>query len=221
MRIRLRLFALCRERVGADHLDLELPTVNPTVSELLRAVRDVAPELEEVLPAVRVAVNQRFVEDDVVIDASDELALIPPVSGGDDRLFALREESLDAREVEAAVEHDGAGAVVTFQGTVRNRTGEHEVTHLDYEAYDAMAERVLREIGFETEARWPGTRVAVVHRTGRVPVGEVSVVIAVSSPHRPAAFEACRHVIERLKQDAPIWKREARTDGSVWIGQGS
>jgi molybdopterin synthase catalytic subunit len=222
MRIRLRLFASCRDRVGSDHLDLELPPDNPTVRALLRAVGQTAPELAPLLPALRVAVNQRFADDDQVVGPGDEVALIPPVSGGaDDGQFRVQAEPLDPRAVEAAVAHPGAGAVVTFQGTVRNRTGEHEVTHLDYEAYDAMAERVLREVGAEAEARWPGVRVAVVHRTGRVEVGEVSVVIAVSSPHRPAAFEACRHVIERLKEDVPIWKKEARRDGSVWVGRGS
>lgn len=221
MRIRLRLFAVCRDRVGADQVEIELWSVNPRVQDLLDAVKTAHPELEPVLPAVRVAVNQRFAEDDQPIGPSDELALIPPVSGGDGRLLELRAEPLDPREVEAAVAHPGAGAVLTFQGTVRNRTGAHEVTHLDYEAYDGMAERVLRSIAEEAEARWPGVRVAVVHRTGRVAVGEVSVVISVASPHRPAAFEAGRHVIERLKEDAPIWKKEARIDGSVWIGQGS
>jgi len=221
MRIRLRLFAICRDRVGRDHLDLELSSVNPTVRELLRCLPDAAPELAPLLPAVRVAVNQRFADADQALGPDDEVALIPPVSGGGSEGRGwLQAEPLDPRAVEATVAHPGAGAVVTFQGAVRNRTGEHDVTHLDYEAYDGMAQRVLQQVGEEAEARWPGVRVAVAHRTGRVEVGEVSVVIAVSSPHRDAAFEACRYVIERLKQDVPIWKKEVDTNGEAWIGQG-
>jgi len=224
MRIRLRLFAVCRERVGADQVELELSAVNPTVRDLLRTLARAHPELEPVLPAVRVAVNRRFAELDAPVSTADELALIPPVSGGDGRVFALRDAPLDPREVEAAVRHAGAGAVVTFQGTVRDLTvdesGAHEVTHLAYEAYADMAEAVLRRIGDEAQARWPGVRLAAVHRVGRLALGEVAVVIAASSPHRPAAFEACRYVIERLKEDVPIWKKEARADGSVWGGQG-
>ncbi|MEL7240059.1 MAG: molybdenum cofactor biosynthesis protein MoaE, partial [Planctomycetota bacterium] len=150
----------------------------------------------------------------------DELALIPPVSGGHD-LFEVRNEPLEVAEVEAAVRHGGAGAVVSFTGTVRNNTKGVAVDALEYEAYRSMAEKYLRTIGHEIAERWPDTRVAMLHRVGRLAVGEASVVIAVSSPHRADAFDACRHSIERLKEDVPIWKKEFRTDGSVWVGVGS
>ncbi len=221
MRIRLRLFAVCRDRVGTDHLELDVVSDPCTAADVLAAVQSVAPELADVMPAVRLAVNQRFAEPGDRVTGDDELALIPPVSGGSSGLFAVRTEKLDPREAERAVAHDGAGAVVTFQGTVRDRTDGHSVTHLDYEAYDGMAQRVLEEVAHAAEVRFEGVRVAVLHRTGRLAVGEVSVVISVSAPHRAAAFDATRYVIERLKADVPIWKKEARADGSVWVGVGS
>lgn len=136
-------------------------------------------------------------------------------------LFALTREAIDVGAVARAVESRAAGALASFLGTVRDRTGEHAVVALEYEAYDEMALRYLEKIGAECLERWPGVRVAITHRLGRVEIGEVSVAIAVSSPHRASAFEACRYAIERLKQDVPIWKRELRTDGSVWVGVGS
>lgn len=235
MRVRVVLFAVCRERAKSDQISVELPDTGATAADVLRAVERAAPALSEVLPAVRVAVNLAFVEPDHPIGANDEVALIPPVSGGAPEAgkasegtegplevwAALGEEPLDPREVEAQVAGSGQGARVTFQGTVRNRTGDHGVVALEYEAYPAMALAVLRQIGNEGVRGWPGARVAVAHRTGRLTVGEVSVVICVSHPHRAQAFEACRHVIERLKQDVPIWKKEIREDGSVWVGIGS
>lgn len=212
---------------------MELAHPDATAGDLLRAVETAEPRLKPVLAAVRVAVNLDFVESDHPIQATDEVALIPPVSGGNPEAVSDAErasdgvwaqvspEPLDAPAVEAQARFDGAGAVLTFQGTVRNRTGEHGVTHLEYEAYAPMALKVLTEIGGEAVRDWESARVAIAHRIGRLAVGEVSVVIAVAHPHRAQAFEACRHVIERLKQDVPIWKKEVRHDGSVWVGIGS
>jgi molybdopterin synthase catalytic subunit len=228
MRIHVRLFAICRERAGADHLDVDVPGDSATVKTLLDAVVTRAPRLAPLLPAVRVAVNQTFAGPDQTIGAEDEVALIPPVSGGASQRFVVTETSLDPREVEALVATGESGAVLTFQGTVRNHAGRgtpedagRPVTHLEYEAYDDMAVAFLSRIAQEAESRWPGVRVAVHHRKGRLAVGEVSVVIAVAHPHRAEAFDACRHVIERLKEDVPIWKKEIRADGSVWVGVGS
>ncbi len=223
VRLTVRLFAICRERVGADRLLVEVPGDEVSVRGLLDAVAEQEPRLAPLVSAVRVAVNQTFAEADDVVSADDELALIPPVSGGEGRrrLLELRREPLDPREVESAVATGEAGAIVTFQGTVRNHTGDRTVTHLEYEAYESMADAFLRRIEDEVTAQWPGARAAVLHRTGRLGVGEVSVVIAVAHPHRAEAFDACRHVIERLKQDVPIWKKEIRADGSQWVGVGS
>ena len=220
MRIRVRMFAICREKAGADRAEVEVLCEDPRVCHVLEALAECYPSLSDVLPAVRVAVNQAFAEPDTPIGPDDEIALIPPVSGGTTTI-ALRDTPISIEEVERMVRHGGAGAVVSFTGTVRDHTGLHDVVALEYEAYPEMAERVLRQIGEEVVAEWPKARVAVLHRVGRLEVGEVSVAIAVSSPHRADAFAACRQVIERLKEDVPIWKRELRRDGSVWVGMGS
>jgi molybdopterin converting factor subunit 1 len=221
MRVEVRLFAVCRERAGTDRLALELEP-GATVASLLAAVAEAAPALAPLCPIVRVAVDQAFARPDEPIPEGAELALIPPVSGGSGQgPFELRDTPITTDEVERAVRADGAGAVVSFAGTVRDRTGAHEVEALEYEAYPEMAERFLRRIGGEVAERWPGARCAILHRVGLCRVGEVSVVIAVSHPHRAEAFEGCRHAIEALKQDVPIWKKERRLDGSVWVGVGS
>jgi molybdopterin synthase catalytic subunit len=149
----------------------------------------------------------------------DVVALIPPVAGGAPRVV-LTFERLDARAVEASVAAPDRGGLVTFTGMVRDHTGPHGVVRLEYEAYEAMAVRVLEEIADEVGVRWPGARLAIHHRLGTLEVGEAAVVIAVSTPHRAEAFAACAYTIDRLKEDAPIFKREVRTDGSVWVGLG-
>ncbi len=220
MKIRVRLFAICRERAGADEVAVDVADGAMTVAGLKSALAEQHPALAPLLPAVRVAVNEEFGLDDDPIAATDELALIPPVSGGTG-LFQIRTTPIDVAEVEAEVRHAGAGAVVSFTGTVRNQTAGLAVQALEYEAYASMAEKFLAKIGDEVIERWPNARAAILHRVGHLGVGEASVVIAVASPHRADAFEGCRHVIERLKQDVPIWKKEIRTDGSVWVGVGS
>jgi molybdopterin synthase catalytic subunit len=132
-------------------------------------------------------------------------------------MIALTDQPIDVRAVEAAVAHPGAGAVCTFQGVVRDHHLGREVSFLQYEAYAAMAEAALADIAEQIAARWPGTRTAIVHRLGRLAIGEASVVIAVSHAHRAAAFEACRYAIDTLKTTVPIWKKETRTDGEAWV----
>ncbi len=124
---------------------------------------------------------------------------------------------IDPRELEAAVSHSGAGAIVTFTGIVRDNSRGQPVTHLDYEAYAEMAVPQMRKIGDEIKERWPVARVAMAHRTGHLEIGEASVVIAVSCPHRAEAFEACKWAIDRLKESVPIWKKEHAADGTFWI----
>lgn len=218
----MRLFAACRERARADEIALDLPNDSVRLEELKDALSAACPELGPLVRISRVAVNQAFATADDLISASDEVALIPPVSGGSGlELFGIRAGPLSLQEVIAAVERPEAGAICSFAGTVRNRTGEHDVSALEYEAYEEMAERFLRSIGSEIAEKWPGAKAAVLHRVGKLEIGDVAVVIAVSSPHRAQAFEACRHAIERIKEDVPIWKKELRKDGSVWVGTGS
>ncbi len=226
MTVRILLFAGLRERLRSDWVDLELPE-GVTVAELLVTLGDAHPTLRELLPPCRVAVEQEFVAAGHRVRAGDEVAVIPPVSGGhgpqepveDDR-FYLGTEPLVLDRVIAAVERRQAGGVVTFIGKVRDHSRGHAIDHLEYEAYAPMALKVMRQIAAAVEAEVVGASVAVHHRLGRLAIGEAAVVIAAAAPHRAEAFAACREVIERLKRDVPIWKREVAVDGTTWVVQG-
>jgi molybdopterin synthase catalytic subunit len=131
----------------------------------------------------------------------------------------LTDQPIDLNDVVAAVADPAAGAIATFLGVTRNHNQGRDVTRLEYEAYPGMAEQEMERIAADVVRRWPACRVAIVHRTGVVAIGEVSVAIAVSAPHRPDAFAACRFAIDRLKETVPIWKKEHFVGGDVWIGQ--
>jgi molybdopterin synthase catalytic subunit/sulfur carrier protein ThiS len=191
--------------------------VGSTAAAIVAAIVARVPSLAAVASSVRPVVNQEFVSLDTPIKAGDDVALLPPVSGGAER-FYLTEEPLDPRAVEALVEEPGCGAFVTFVGTVRNTNEGRAVDYLEYEAYPGMAERKMAEIGDEIRQRWGLDRVAMAHRLGRCAIGEASIVICVASPHRREAFEACHYAIDRVKEIVPIWKKEVWRDGSVWIG---
>jgi len=217
--VRARLFARLREQAGTDAESVELPT-GSTVSDVYEALRKLHPALVADRNAVRAALNQEFVEWDADVADGDEVAFIPPVSGGahwTGVLFELTSRPLDARRMETAVAHKGAGAICTFTGVVRDSSRGRSVTHLEYEAYAEMAAAQMRRIADEIAERWPEARVAMAHRTGRLEVGEPSVVVSVSSPHRAEAIAACKWGIDRLKESVPIWKKEHATDGSYWI----
>jgi molybdopterin converting factor subunit 1 len=212
-------FAAARERAGtaAEQL-LTLPAPG-TVRALLESLGERHPELRPLFPHLRVAVNQAFAQLEDVIPDGAEVALIPPVAGGAG-LFRVVDRPPTLEEVVAAVKDAARGGLVTFTGVVRGETRGRQVVRLSYEAYAAMAERVLADIGREAETRWPGTQLAIVHRVGVLVPGDVAVTIAAAAPHRAEAFEACRFAIEKLKQDAPIWKRETYADGESWVGLG-
>jgi molybdopterin converting factor subunit 1 len=215
--ITARLFARLREQAGTD-CEKVAPDVG-TVAGVYGALRERHPGLEPDLAIVRPARNQEFTTWDTPVVDGDEIAFIPPVSGGseDGVLIELTAEPLDARRLEAAVAHPGAGAICTFTGVVRDSSRGEDVTHLEYEAYAGMAETQMRVIAREIAERWPQARVAMAHRTGRLEVGEPSVVVSVSCPHRAESFEACRHGIDRLKESVPIWKKEFAASGAFWI----
>lgn len=217
MNIRIRYFASVRELMGTAATTAEFPD-NTTVGDalgILAAGNELAARaFAHCLPMV----NHDYVAKDHVLTDGDELALIPPVSGGTGPLYRVTDEPLDTTEIERFVSTPGAGAVVTFVGTVRNVARGRSVLRLDYEAYAPAAEKMLARIGDEMFARWEISQVAIVHRTGTLAIGEASVVIGVSSPHRAAAFEACHHAIERIKEIVPIWKKEWYEGGSTWIG---
>jgi MoaE-MoaD fusion protein len=217
--VRARLFARLREQAGTDDENVELPA-GSTVSDVYEALRRAHPALESNRNAVRAALNQEFADWEAVVADRDEVAFIPPVSGGAHGagvLFELTARPLDARRMETAVAHKGAGAICTFTGVVRDNSRGRSVTHLDYEAYDEMATAQMRKIADEIGERWPEARVAMAHRTGRLEVGEPSVVVSVSSPHRAEAIAACKWGIDRLKETVPVWKKEHAADGTYWI----
>src|ERR1700694_382674 len=217
--VRARLFARLREQAGRDDESLELPA-GSTVADVYAALRKSHPGLETDRHAVRAAVNQEFAGWDAVVADGDEVAFIPPVSGGAHGvgvLFELTAAPLDARRLEAGVAHKGAGAICTFTGVVRDNSRGRSVTHLDYEAYGEMAIAQMRRIGDEIAERWPEARVAMAHRTGKLDIGEASVVVSVSCPHRGEAIAACKWGIDRLKESVPIWKKEHAADGTYWI----
>ncbi len=209
-RVTVRLFAGLRELAGKSSLELD---------DVAR-VADVWPRLElgGEPPGLLYAVNREYVAREQELADGDEVALIPPVSGGSFRLVAA---PLDVAAVLREVESPDAGAIASFVGTVRRQSRGREVLHLDYEAYEEMAEEMLGRLGAELTERHGLTAVAVHHRLGRVEIGEPSVVIAVSAAHRAAALDACREAIETLKTSIPLWKKEVYAGGEEWIGQGS
>jgi MoaE-MoaD fusion protein len=210
VRVTVRLFAGLRERAGLSRLELE---------DVAR-IEDVWPALGlgDEPPGLLYAVNREYVEAGHELAEGDEVAVIPPVSGGSFRLVG---GPLDVAAVLREVETPEAGALASFVGTVRRRSRDRDVVHLEYEAFEEMAEPLLSRLGDELTERYGLSAVAIHHRLGRVEIGEASVVIAVSAPHRAAALDACRDAIETLKTTIPLWKKEVYAGGEEWIGRGS
>jgi molybdopterin synthase catalytic subunit/molybdopterin converting factor small subunit len=212
MRVRVRLFAALRERAGSGELELELPE-GAVVGDVWPALR-----LGDEPPGLLFARNRTYAERAQTIDDGDEVAVIPPVSGGS---FRLSEAPLSLEAVVDEVRTEDAGAVATFVGTTRRRSRDRDVDYLEYEAYEGMAEQVMEELANALKRRHELSGVAIHHRVGRVDIGATSVVIAVSAPHRAAALAACREAIDELKVSVPLWKKEVYAGGEEWIGKGS
>lgn len=213
-------FAACRERAGTD--EEKLPLEGLRVSEAKEQIFKRHPNLSAIANHIRFARNQDFGDDDDVLEAGDELALIPPVAGGNVRepLVRVGDAALDMAPLLNNIRHDAAGAEVTMTGRVRNHAAGETVVKLRYEAYAAMAEKIISKILQETEDTFPDVRAACSHRIGDLAIGDAAVIVCCSSPHRAEAFEACQRIIDRLKEDAPIWKHEHRASGEVWVGLG-
>ena len=209
MGVTVRLFAGLRERAGWSRREIEAATV-----------ADVWPALElgEEPDGLLYAVNKEYASRERPLADGDEVALIPPVSGG---AFLLSDEPLSLNQVVDEVRDDDAGAIATFTGTTRKSSRGRTVVRLEYEAYEGMAETTMEGIAQELRTRYNVTNVAIHHRTGTVGVGETSVVIAVSAPHRADALAACRDAIDALKERVPLWKKEIYEGGEEWIGRGS
>ena len=212
MRITVKLFAGLRERAGENERDLELDA-GARVADVWTPLG-----LGEEPEGLLYAVNKEYAAADRRLSDGDEVALIPPVSGGDFRLAA---DPIDVGSVIAEVADQQAGAVATFLGTTRARSRGRSVLHLEYEAYEGMAEKVMEEIADTLRERYELCRIAITHRVGRVGIGETSVAIAVSAPHREHALAACKEAIDTLKVDVPLWKKEVYEGGEEWIGRGS
>jgi molybdopterin synthase catalytic subunit len=205
----VRLFAGLRERAGWSQRELDVASV----AEVWPAL-----ELGDEPEGLLYAVNREYADREQELHDGDEVALIPPVSGG---AFRVTEEPLSLEAVAAEVADERAGAVATFTGTVRRQSRGREVTHLEYEAYAEMAEDVMARLAADLEARYDLCSIAIHHRVGRLEVGEASVVIAVSAPHRQDALAACKDAIDRLKETVPLWKKEVYEGGEEWVGRGS
>lgn len=235
MQYTIKLFAGLAERIGQSEvqINIEPPTAPDgtelpiTVALLKETLSSLYPDAENSIRHAFAAVNQEYASVDNTIKENDELALIPPVSGGSgsdndahtpDGLYVITGNKLSVEDVIAKVGDNNHGATIAFIGTTREMTGEMQTIHLEYEAYVPMALSQLQKIGTEIASRWPGTRCAISHRTGTVGIAETSVIIAVSSSHRNDAYEASRFAIERLKETVPIWKKEIWADGSEWKG---
>lgn len=226
-RFTIKLFATLRERAHTSELTREYPD-GTSVGEIWRRLVGELPALGGFHDSVGFAVNQEYVDASFKPRKGDEIAFIPPVSGGvdnDDRdrpayvgKITIQRNPIDAAALEREVADPAAGAIVSFVGTTRSNNAGRVVTRLEYEAYEPMALAEMRKLAVEAGARWKIVRIAIAHRVGVVEIGETSVAIAVSAAHRAAAFAACRFAIDRLKETVPIWKKEHFEGGEVWIG---
>lgn len=217
MKVNVRYFAIIRERVGAQQETFDLAD-GGTVDDLFAAIVEIHPDVAELKPILRFAVNQEFRSGSTRLSDGDEVVFIPPVSGGNGRI-RLTTDPLDLMELRKTIVADEFGALVVFEGVVRDHREGQQVETLEYETYEEMALRQLCKVATDVETEFQ-VRVGIHHRHGLMRVGDTAVVIVVGSPHRGPAFEACREVIERLKADVPIWKKETGPDGSVWVGVG-
>jgi molybdopterin converting factor subunit 1 len=219
--ITIKLFAILKDKAGQD--ELHINTSVSTVSELLKEVSNEYPALSDILSCGRVltSVNQEFVKGDAPVKSGDEVALMPPFSGGSGttgRVHIQKEPfSLDRETEQLKQASPSIGAVVTFLGTTRDVSKNKQVAKLEFEHYPGMAEKKLREIRERAIREFGVIDVSIIHRIGTMPIGENIVLIAVAAVHRDEAFKACRFCIDELKRITPIWKKETTPDGDVWV----
>ncbi|MEX2237738.1 MAG: molybdenum cofactor biosynthesis protein MoaE [Dehalococcoidia bacterium] len=215
IRLEIRLFAVLRERFGTDSLPIEVAD-GATVGDLRDLLSRLYPDSAEILARTAFALGEDYADDEARLTNGVTVALIPPVSGGSG-LIVVTHDQLDAEEATRLVRADDDGAVCVFLGVVRNHNDGKQVSHLEYEAFPEMAEKQLAQIAEEAARRFDVDRVALHHRIGRLEVGEVSLVAAVSAQHRGASFDACHWAVDTLKARVPIWKKEVGPDGEEWL----
>ena len=216
MKVRVRLWGGLADAAGFTEDVLELE-VGARAGDVLDLLARKAPRLSRYRSATRIAVNADIAQPDHALADGDEIALLPPVAGGQVDRIEIRPGALDAADAIAAVGSPASGGIGVFIGVVRDTNEGMAVAEIDYTAYEEMALKQIRAVVEEARSRWPLHRVAVMHSTGRLRVGDASVVVAVSAEHRAEALDACRYVIDGLKERAPIWKQEFGPDGTRWV----
>jgi molybdopterin converting factor subunit 1 len=230
MRVRVLFFGVLKDLAGKSSENVDLRE-GASIRDLLAHYEAQIPRLKQSLGSVALAVNQEYASPDHELKTNDEVAFLPPVSGGSDRVAGetpteqpagsrryaqIVRDPIDSQRTVLRLKREDDGAVVVFEGTVRNQTRGRKTLYLDYEAYEEMALREMESLAAQALDQFQIRDVAVVHRLGRLEIGETSVLIAVASAHRAAAFDACRWLIDTLKRTVPIWKKEHFTDGAVW-----
>ena len=222
MRVRVLFFGMLKDRMGKSSDLLVLPE-GASIRDLLAHYETEVPRLKESLPALAVAVNQVYASPEAKLKAGDEVALLPPVSGGSAnetvqpaRYASIVRNPIDSQQVLNSIKRGEDGAALVFEGVVRNQSRGRKTRYLEYEAYEEMALQQMASLAAQALTQFQIRDVAIVHRLGHLEIGETSVLIAVASAHRAAGFDACRWLIDSLKRTVPIWKKEYFEDGAVW-----
>lgn len=217
MRVRVLFFGVLKDLVGKAEDSIDVTEPNPTVATVFARYSPSLATREGRRPSILFARNREFASADTALSDNDEVAFLPPVSGGSSALFTITYDALDGAALARGVLRPEDGAVVTFDGVVRNNTRGRSTLYLEYECYHDLALEQMRKIGAEVERQFSIGRIGIAHRVGRLEIGEASVVVAASAPHRRPAFDAALEAINRLKKEVPIWKKEFFADGAVWV----
>jgi MoaE-MoaD fusion protein len=227
MHVRLLFFATLKDIIGSREMQLDVPA-GSTVADVLTHLEGSYPRMKDYRPVVLTAINEEYVERGTRIEDGDEVAIFPPVSGGEvgsevlmitrpGELYQITRDPIDAQKISRQLLRAEDGAICVFEGVVRNNSKGKRTLHLVYEGYETMALKKLEEIGIFVRQAWDIGCIAIVHRLGHLDIGETSVAVIVTSAHRRAAFDACHYAIDKLKKVVPIWKKEFFEDGEVWI----
>ena len=227
MHVRLLFFATLKDIIGSREMQLDVPA-GSTVADVLTHLEGSYPRMKDYRPVVLTAINEEYVERGTRIEDGDEVAIFPPVSGGEvgsevlminrpGELYQITRDPIDAQKISRQLLRAEDGAICVFEGVVRNNSKGKRTLHLVYEGYETMALKKLEEIGIFVRQAWDIGCIAIVHRLGHLDIGKTSVAVIVTSAHRRAAFDACHYAIDKLKKVVPIWKKEFFEDGEVWI----
>jgi MoaE-MoaD fusion protein len=219
MQVKLLFFATLKDIVGSRQLQIEMPA-GATINDLLTRLEADYPRFKDYRPVLLTAINEDYVGKDARISEGDEVAIFPPVSGGEsdpNPLVVITRDPIDAQKVARQLLRGEDGAICVFEGVVRNNSKGKRTLYLVYEGYETMAQKKLEEIGHFVRQAWEIDRIALIHRLGHMDIGETSVAVIVTSAHRRAAFDACHYAIDKLKKVVPIWKKEFFEDGELWI----